>query len=50
MKKRKIKAEKDNFTRKPWRKSKARSILLIQISKKCVTAEDFEGDAIGKAK
>jgi len=49
VKKKKIKAEKDNVTRKPLRKSTARSILLIQISKKCVTAEDFEGDAIGKA-
>ncbi len=50
MKKKKIKAEKDYVTRKPLIKSTARSILGIEISKKCVTAEDFEGDAMRNAK
>ena len=43
--KKKIKAEKDNVTRK----STPRSILMIKLSKKCVTAENFDLDAMWKA-
>ena len=41
-----VKTEKENLTRKPLRKSTKKSILLVQIWKKFVNAEGFDGDAM----